>query len=185
MVKIICLLILVLEAIGLSISIRERGWKIFAFYTQLSNIIAAVSALLVIILGETDFTVLLRYLSSCMLLMTFIVTTCVLVPMGGDAKQLLFSGNGLYHHLLVPIISVASYLLIEQHVKSPAAIAVPTVITFIYGVVMLWLNYKGIFDGPYPFFRVKNQTVKATVLWMLVLIAAIALISALIYCLGR
>ena len=108
MVKIICLLILVLEAIGLSISIRERGWKIFAFYTQLSNIIAAVSALLVIILGETDFTVLLRYLSSCMLLMTFIVTTCVLVPMGGDAKQLLFSANGLYHHLLVPIISVAS-----------------------------------------------------------------------------
>ena len=94
MVRIICLLILALEAIGLSISIRERGWKIFAFYTQLSNIITAASALLVILFGETDWTVYQRYISSCMLLMTFIVTTCVLVPMGGDAKQLLFSGNG-------------------------------------------------------------------------------------------
>ncbi len=51
MIRIICLLILVLEAIGLSISIRERGWKIFAFYTQLSNIITAGSALLVILFG--------------------------------------------------------------------------------------------------------------------------------------
>ena len=75
MVRIICLLILVLEAIGLSISIRERGWKIFAFYTQLSNIITAGSALLVILFGETDWTVYQRYISSCMLLMTFIVTT--------------------------------------------------------------------------------------------------------------
>ena len=185
MVRIICLLILVLEAIGLSISIRERGWKIFAFYTQLSNIITAGSALLVILFGETDWTVYQRYISSCMLLMTFIVTTCVLVPIGGDAKQLLFSGNGLYHHLLVPILSIASYLLIEQHVKSPSAIAVPTVITFIYGAVMLWLNYRGLFDGPYPFFRVKQQSAGATVLWMAVLIAAIALMSALIFFLGR
>ena len=130
MVKIVCLLILALEARGLYISISERRWKIFAFYTQISNIITAVSALLVIIFGETEATTLLRYLSSCMLLMTFIVTTCVLIPMGGNAKQLLFSGNGLYHHLLVPIFSIASYLLIEKHVTSPSAIVLPTVITF-------------------------------------------------------
>ena len=69
--------------------------------------------------------------------------------------------------------------------KSPSAIAVPTVITFIYGAVMLWLNYRGLFDGPYPFFRVKHQSAGATVLWMAVLIAAIALMSALIFFLGR
>ena len=185
MVKIMCLIILALEARGLYISISERHWKIFAFYTQLSNIITAVSAILVIILGQTPFTTLLRYLSSCMLLMTFIVTTCVLVPMGGDAKQLLFSGNGIYHHLLIPIISIASYLLIEQHVKSASAILLPTMVTFLYGVAMLWLNYKGLFDGPYPFFRVKKQSVKATVLWMTILIAAIAGLSAVLYLLGR
>ena len=79
MVRIICLLILVLEAIGLSISIRERGWKIFAFYTQLSNIITAASALLVILFGETDWTVHQRYISSCMLLMTFMFSSCAAV----------------------------------------------------------------------------------------------------------
>ena len=98
---------------------------------------------------------------------------------------ILFSGNGVYHHLLIPIISIASYLLIERHVPSPSAILLPTGITFLYGVVMLWLNYKGLFDGPYPFFRVKNQSVKATVLWMSILIAAIAGLSAILYLLGR
>ena len=159
------------------------------YEAQMLSIIAIVGSNLqsvkTILFGETDWTVYQRYISSCMLLMTFIVTTCVLVPMGGDAKQLLFSGNGLYHHLLVPILSIASYLLIEQHVKSPSAIAVPTVITFIYGAVMLWLNYRGLFDGPYPFFRVKQQSAGSTVLWMAVLIAAIALMSALIFFLGR
>ena len=185
MVRIICLIILALEARGLYISISDRHWKIFAFYTQLSNIVTAISVILVIIFGQTPFTTLLRYLSSCMLLMTFLVTTCVLIPMGGNAKQLLFSGNGVYHHLLIPIISVASYLLIEQHVKSASAILLPTVITFFYGITMLWLNYKGLFDGPYPFFRVKNQSVKATVLWMTILIAAIAGLSAVLFLLGR
>lgn len=185
MVKIVCFLILALEARGLCISIRDRHWKIFAFYTQISNIITAISALLVIIFGETGLTALVRYLSSCMLLMTFIVTTCVLIPMGGNAKQLLFSGNGLYHHLLVPIISTASYLLLEKHVTSPSAIALPTVITFVYGIVMLWMNYTDVFDGPYPFFRVKKQSAKATVLWMSILTIAIAVLSSIVFFLGR
>jgi len=59
------------------------------------------------------------------------------------------------------------------------------VITFFYGIIMLWLNYNGLFDGPYPFFRVKNQSVKATVLWMTILIAAIAGLSAVLFLLGR
>ena len=88
-----------------------------------------------------------------MLLMTFFVTSCIPVPMGGDPKLLLFSGNGLYHHLIVPIVSIGSYLLIERHIQSPAAILVPTALTFLYGMIMLWVNYKDLFDGPYPFFE--------------------------------
>lgn len=86
---------------------------------------------------------------------------------------------------MIPIMSISSYLLIEEHVTSALAIVLPTVITFFYGIIMLWLNYKDIFDGPYPFFRVKHQTVKATVLWMTVLIAAIAALSTIVYFLGR
>ena len=183
--RIMCLIIVLLEARGLFLSIGDRRWKVFAFYTQLSNIATAISAALVLVFGETAFTVLLRYLSSCTLVMTFFVTTCILIPMGGDPKLLLLSGNGLYHHLIIPIVSVGSYLVIERHVQSPTAILVPTVLTFLYGMVMLWLNYNDIFDGPYPFFRVKNQTPGATVLWMTALTGAIGLISLFVFLLGR
>ena len=183
--RIICLIILALETRGLFLSIGDRRWKVFAFYTQISNITTALSALLVVIFGETGITTMIRYLSSCMLVMTFIVTTCVLIPMGGNPKMLLFSGNGFYHHLVIPVVSVCSYLVFEQHVTNAGAILIPTIMTFLYGIIMLYMNYKDWFDGPYPFFRVKQQSVKATVLWMSVLTAAIALISVIIFFLGK
>ena len=39
---------------------------------------------------------------------------------------------------------------------------------------MLFLNGTERADGPYPFFRVRNQSIKATILWMLVLLGIIA-----------
>lgn len=183
--RIMCLIIIVLEVRGLFLSIGDRRWKVFAFYTQLSNIMTAISAIAVLVMGELPATTMLCFLSSCMLAMTFFVTTCILIPMGGDAKQLLFSGNGLYHHLVIPIVSIGSYLLVEQHVLSGWMILIPTVLTLLYGLIMLYLNYKDIFDGPYPFFRVKNQSAGATVLWMIALTCVIGLISAGIFALGR
>ena len=182
--RIMCFIIVILEARGLFLSIGDRRWKVFAFYTQLSNIATAVSAVLVLILGETPLTIQIRYLSSCMLVMTFFVTACILIPMSGDPRLLLFSGNGFYHHLVIPIVSAGSYLLAESHVTSASAILIPTVVTFLYGMIMLYLNYKERFDGPYPFFRIKNQSVLATVLWMAALTGAIALISFFVFILG-
>ena len=46
------------------------------------------------------------------------------------------------------------------------------------GLIMLYLNGIRKVDGPYPFFRVHNQSVLATVLWMIVLTAVITAISA-------
>ena len=58
-------------------------------------------------------------------------------------------------------------------------------ITFIYGMIMLYLNYIGKVDGPYPFFRVRNQRVRATVLWVLILLVAVAAISAVVCAIAR
>lgn len=164
--------VIILEVMGLRISITDRHWKILAFYTQLSNLVTLVSSVAFLLLGATAAP--LRYLSSCMLTMTFLVTLLVLVPMGGGFENLMLSGNGLYHHTLCPIISVASYVLWEPH-ASPWL--VPVAVTTIYGLVMLYLNWKDRFDGPYPFFRVHNQSRRATVMWVLVLIAVITAIS--------
>lgn len=56
----------------------------------------------------------------------------------------------------------------------------PVVLTFLYGMIMLYLNGKEIVDGPYPFFRVRSQSAAKTVLWMAVLTAVIAGISVLV-----
>ena len=151
--------VIILEIIGLRISISERKWKIFAYYTQISNIITLVSSVFFVVSQSSVVTITLRYLSSCMLTMTFLITLFVLVPMGGGFRKLMLSGNGLYHHTLCPMLSVTSYIIWEQH---SSLWILPTVLTFIYGIVMLIMNGKGLFDGPYQFFRVRNQSKLAT-----------------------
>ena len=179
-----CLIILLLEIKGLSLTLPSRKWMALVFYTQLSNMVTAASALMLLVLGQPSWVTVERYLSTCMLVMTFLVTTCVLIPMGGDPKKLLWSGNRVYHHVLCPILSTISYIMIEQH-AGMTWIWLPVVLTFIYGMIMLYLNYIGKVDGPYPFFRVRNQSVRATVLWVLILLVVVAAISAVVCAIAR
>lgn len=165
-------LLILLELVGLSISIADRRWKIFAYYTQISNLLALASAVAFLLLGEK--VAALRYLSTCMLAMTFLISLCVLSPFGGGFKEMMLSDNKLYHHTLCPIISLASYVLWEPHGGTWVA---PVVVTTVYGLSMLYLNYLRRFDGPYPFFRVHDQSVLTSVLWTLVLIALIGTLS--------
>ena len=44
-------------------------------------------------------------------------------------------------------------------------------------LILLYLNYIRKADGPYPFFRVHRQSVQASVIWVLVLLALIGGIS--------
>jgi hypothetical protein len=174
MSKIACLLVIILELLGFRISIADRKWKIFAYYTQISNLITLASSLIFLF---TDSAPWLRYTSACMLTMTFIVTACILAPFGGGFRNLLLSGNGLYHHTLCPVLSVISYLFWEPH---SSAWGIPVAITFLYGITMLFMNWRGRFDGPYPFFRVNHQSVTATIVWIIILFAVISVISLLL-----
>ena len=182
--RILCLIVLLLEIRGSSISLPGRFWKSLVFYTQLSNLVTAVSTLLLLVFGQPYWITVLRYISTCMLVMTFFVTTCVLIPMGGDPRKLLWSGSGLYHHILCPVISTASYILFEEHAEG-TLIWLPAVLTLAYGLIMLYLNGKKLVDGPYPFFRVHNQSAMATTLWMVVLFTAVTGISAAVWVLAR
>lgn len=180
--RLLNILVLLLEARGLYISITGRKWMILIFYTQLSNLVTALSSVMYILFPATSAVTTLRYLSTCMLVMTFPVTTCVLIPMGGDAKKLLWSGNGIYHHVLCPVVSTVSYVGFERH-TSP--VWLPVIVTLLYGIVMLYLNGVKKIDGPYPFFRVHQQSAGATVLWMVVLMAAMTGISTAVMAVAR
>ncbi len=166
------IIIIALETIGLAISAKKRGRSIFTFYTQLSNMVALLSSVLFLLSG--DKVAWLRFTGICMLIMTFAVTLFILVPMGAGFKTMMFTSSGLYHHTLCPILSAASYLLWEPHASTWF---IPVVLTFIYGMMMLYLNWRGTVDGPYPFFKIKRQSGIATVLWMAALTAVITLIA--------
>ncbi|MBR2990662.1 MAG: hypothetical protein IKF51_04280 [Solobacterium sp.] len=171
------LLLLVLELRGLWISFSARKLKNFVFYTQLSNLLCAFSCLLYVLFGPADWVTDIRYLASCALVMTFLVTLGVLIPMGGDPKYLLLRGNGPYHHLICPVLCFVSYLFFEGH--AGMSMVIPSMIlTLIYGLIMLYLNYVRKVNGPYPFFRVHQQSVLASVIWVMVLLALIGGISA-------
>lgn len=151
----------------------------FTFYTQLSNILAVIASLLLALAGQLAWITLIRYLSVCMLVMTFLVTTCVLVPMSRNPRRFLWERNGCSHHVLCPILSTSSYVLLENH-ATWSALPIPVAVTLVYGLIMLYLNAKRVVDGPYPFFKVHDQSVAASVTWTLVLLVAITAISALI-----
>ncbi len=165
-------IIIVLELIGLYLCGRRGGWKILQYYTFLSNLITLFSSVLFLLAGEK--AAWLRYTATCLLTMTFLVTLCILVPMGAGFKTMMLTDSGLYYHTLCPILSALSYLLWEKHAS---AWFIPVIFTFVYGMVMLYLNWKGTVDGPYPFFKIKQQSALATVVWMAALTGAIALIS--------
>ena len=166
------IILLFLEGIGLSISFRARKWGNFVFYTQLSNMLCALSSLLFVLFSPAAWVTAVRYLAACGLVMTFLVTICVLIPMGGDPKDLLLAGNGLYHHVLCPILCVLSYVLFEPH--AGRNMVIPSMaLTLLYGLIMLYLNYIGKVDSPYPFVCVRERSAGATVLWMTVLVMVI------------
>jgi triacylglycerol esterase/lipase EstA (alpha/beta hydrolase family) len=180
MARILNLVIIILEVVSMSNTFKSRGFvKNFVFYTQLSNMMTFSASLLLVIFGQKDWVEVLRFLSVSMLVMTFFVTACILVPWSRKAKELLFSGSGLYHHTIIPILSTLTYMLFEK--RAPFHwIWLPGVLTLIYGLVMLYFNYIDVVDGPYPFFKIKQQGIKVTVLWMFALFMAVTVFSVLL-----
>ncbi|MBP5450103.1 MAG: hypothetical protein J6Y01_08335 [Spirochaetales bacterium] len=185
--NIILIIILLCEAIGFRFSIRNRGWTLFAYYTQISNMLTAVSVIVMLIANITNRSVKwitgLRYGSTCMLLLTVTITLALIAPSGQvPLGQLLFSplDNGLYHHLICPILSIFSYIVCEDHIQHNSVILIPVCETLIYGIIMLTLNGLRIFVGPYPFLQVHDQSVFASIAWVIGILLLTMLLSALI-----
>ncbi len=179
MARIIALIVVILELIAIGGSFRKRESRIFTHYTQLSNMINLISSLLLLILGQKYPISVLRFLSVSMLVMTFFVITCILIPMGKSAKGMLFAGRSFMMHLLIPILSTVSYIFAENHVRM-IWILLPVCVTFVYGLIMVYLNHIGKVDGPYRFFQIQKFGGKMTALWMAGLMALCAVISVAI-----
>ena len=175
MARVTNLIIIILEIIAFSKSLKERDIKkSFVYYTQLSNLITLIASILLVVMGGKPFAMVLRYISVCMLVMTFLVTACILVPMSRNPRGLLFSGSGLFHHLIIPPFSTWSYMFLEKRVSIYWAV-IPILFTLAYGLLMLYLNYIKKIEGPYPFFMIRSMGTKLTTIWMACLMVVISL----------
>ena len=69
-------------------------------------------------------------------------------------------GNMFEHHLLCPLLSLFSFMFLEDYKLKLNNIKYPVIITTIYGFILILLNIFKVIDGPYPFLRVYNQTLE-------------------------
>ncbi|MBE6128680.1 MAG: hypothetical protein E7185_05340 [Erysipelotrichaceae bacterium] len=174
--KIVLLLIIVCEIWGITGVDKKHLLKSMIYYTQLSNVAALISAVLLLCFGPAEWIAVFRYLSVCLLIMTCLVTLFVLQPLLHDSYLLLWSRTGFFLHLVCPFLNTLSYVFLETHAKE--TVFLPPAATLLYGVIMLYMNYIEKVDGPYPFLRIRHQTKTATVIWIIVLLAAMGAISS-------
>ncbi len=171
------IIIVVMELIGTSISIKESGISLFQFYTVDSNILmliaSAVFAIYTVRSLKDDSALpqwvkTLKYMATCCLTVTFVVVICVLAPtMGAIGYQMmLLHGSMLYHHLICPMLALTSFIFLEEGPPSERkyrlfALTPP----ILYAAVAVTLNIAKVMDGPYPFLHVYEQPVYMSIIW--------------------
>lgn len=169
-VSAINLLLVGFEVYALVLSVADQAETIFEFYTIDSNIFCLVSSFLFLVFAFLAwkkktyelprFIQVLRLMSSTGLALTFLVVVLILCPIGGPSawEDMLLMGNMLFHHLICPLLSCLSFLLLETNEKIKLKdTAYPLVFTLIYAIPILILNITGTITGPYPFLEVYNQ----------------------------
>lgn len=187
-----------MEAVALVASTYKMGGKSYMYYTILSNILAGISSgILVYFLNRKlkyntpipRLLLIVRLLAATCLALTFLVVIFVLswsVKKDSKGKKitaifLIFCDSNLIQHLLGPIFTCLSFMLWEVDYIMPIKyIFLPLIPTFIYGAVLVPLNAAGIVDGPYPFLKVRKQSVGISFLWAFIIIGINIGISYLI-----
>lgn len=169
----------------------QYRFKAFLYYTQDSNLFAMAACLLMAVsqaeclLGRraapSRLAQHMKYMAACALSLTFLVVLFILVPLAGwdTLTSRLFSGTRLYHHFLCPILTVFSFLFLEDYRDLPLRNAVFALIpTACYAAILTGLNIFHLADGPYPFFKVYDQPVWVSLFWTVLILGSAYAIAA-------
>ena len=157
------LAIVVLEIIGLVLSVQRHGKNVFQYFTENSNYFALIVSVIFCIgcifavknkTNVAHFICVLRYVSTVCLTVTITVVLFVLIPMFPSTFLfMMFQTSNLYQHFLCPVLSIVSLLFLENQQKLySSAIFYAIIPTLVYGTILISLNLLEIISGPYPFF---------------------------------
>lgn len=214
--------VVLMEIVGVVLSIGRHGQNMFLFYTQDSNIFAGISSLIFCICAVSllvrkagyivpKWVKILRYLSTCVLMVTFLVVVLILAPSiaGSSVEELSFSmvkelnvdhtfsiveaykimmlyNSMLFHHFLCPVLSLISFVLFEREPECGLRVTLLAMIpTVVYAAVLIPLNIARVVTGPYPFLMVYNQSVTASILWCIGILGFAYLIALGVWALNR
>jgi len=179
------LAITIMEIVAISISMERSDC--FIYYTEDSNVFCLVSVLLnlafctAVLCGKRESVPLwvhsIRHMATACVAMTFLVVLTVLAPMfsmyGGlwmSYKILLFSRGVVFTHFLCPVVSILSFVFLEDRPSLPFKVNFWALIpTAVYAAIAVTLNILKIWEGPYPFLMVYKQSVPMSCLWLIVM----------------
>ncbi len=185
------LVVAALASVGLIIQLVQTPTiEIFKYYTILSNTLCIIISLtLSVFYGLNTFVKpvkipkvisVIKYVDVVMLLVTFLTVVFFLSwtlhekdTFFEQLVWLLSDGSMLYHHTLVPLISLISFIFYEKHNLKPFFMTfVPSLVTLVYGIIFLVLNATGVLKAPYPFL----DTVEQPIYFCVLIIVAVLLI---------
>jgi hypothetical protein len=137
--------------------VQEVGLKTFRMFTVLSNMFVGITASMSIPFAVDGirqrnyhlprWIVNLTLMSVSSITLTFVITACLLAPRAGFGYMLL-QGSNLFMHTLIPLASIASFLLINSYhtvrFKTTVIALLPVVIyAVIYIVSAIWIGEEG------------------------------------------
>ena len=169
-------LIVILEIAGIIISYKVMNRLSIEYYTIDSNILALCSSLIYCIYIFLNKKIpkwlsMFKYITTIGLSVTFIVVLFILLPMAGYNLYAMFVSDSLiFHHLLCPLIGIITFIYFDKlndYTFKDSFYGL--IFTAIYSIVLIILNIKNIVDGPYPFLRVKYQSVSTSIVWFIVI----------------
>ena len=177
-------LIIMGEAVAIYLSFSAIGWSFLQYYTVLSNLLLLASCLVFLAKGgETDLsTKRFRLAATACVGLTFLVTATMLAPASGPGgfHNLLFSGDGLYYHLLCPLLSFLSFMCFEDGSGlSRKDALIPLGLTLLYALVTMVLNIMRLLYGPYFFLHVYEQSILMSIVWFITIPGMVWLIALL------
>lgn len=184
------LILVVLEIVGLFIAFRQIGTAALVYYTQLSNMLLLLAAVVnVIFAGRSLWQKKTRiplgvwrlfYAATSTVTVTFLVVVLVLSWMYGSLLIVLTSGSMLYTHTLCPLLAIAMFCYFAPKKFTTRDALWATSLTFLYGIVTLILNALRVMEGPYPFLMVYRQPLIASIGWVIVLIGGAYVVARLL-----
>lgn len=173
--------IVLFGCIGLYLHFLKYGVGMFQYYTVCSNSFALLTSAICLyfnarcLMGLRFFipswAKVLKYLSTCTLMVTVFTVIVILVPLyGADTaalQYLLFTGEMHYHHLICPLLALISFVWIDEgsFAGERRLPLFAMLLTFFYGVAVTVLNIDGAIYGPYSFLRITTQPLWESVMW--------------------